>query len=137
MATVLFWEKPGCQGNARQKALLTASGHAVVVRNLLAEPWTAERLRLFFGGRPVAGWFNLAAPRVKSGDVQPDSLDEPAALALMLEDRLLIRRPLMQVGERCEAGFDTALIEDWIGLRAGGAEVVDESCQRPAAPCTP
>ena len=48
----------------------------------------------------------------------------------MLEDRLLIRRPLMQVGERCEAGFDMALVDDWIGLGPADGEVVDDSCRR-------
>jgi nitrogenase-associated protein len=134
MATILFWEKPGCGGNARQKALLAASGHTVVARNLLAEPWTAARLRAFFGARPVAEWFNRAAPRVKSGDVRPEALAEAEALALMLEDRLLIRRPLMQVGARCEAGFDTALVADWVGLGPAGGAAVGESClRRPAA----
>lgn len=133
MATVLFWEKPGCGGNARQKKLLAASGHAVVARNMLTEPWTAERLRAFFGARPVAEWFNRAAPRVKSGEVAPESLDEETALALMLEDRLLIRRPLMQVGERRESGFDSALVADWIGLGPADGEAVDETCRRPAA----
>jgi nitrogenase-associated protein len=138
MATISFWEKPGCGGNARQKALLAASGHTVIARNLLAEPWTAARLRAFFGARPVTEWFNRAAPRVKSGEVQPESLEESAALALMLEDRLLIRRPLMQVGERCEAGFDTAVVDAWVGLGPANGEVVDESCRRrAAAPCTP
>jgi nitrogenase-associated protein len=57
MARVVFWEKPGCAGNARQKALLFASGHKLDVRNLLTEPWDAARLRSFFGARPVANWF--------------------------------------------------------------------------------
>lgn len=134
MATILFWEKPGCSGNARQKTLLAASGHTLIARNLLAEPWTAARLRAFFGVRPVSEWFNRAAPRVKSGEVRPELLEEPAALALMVEDRLLIRRPLMQVGERCEAGFDMELVDAWIGLRPAEGEVVDNSCRRrPAA----
>ena len=36
MADVIFWEKPGCAGNARQKALLAAAGHRLKVRDLLA-----------------------------------------------------------------------------------------------------
>jgi hypothetical protein len=40
MAKVIFYEKPGCANNARQKALLAASGHQLDVRNLLTEPWT-------------------------------------------------------------------------------------------------
>jgi hypothetical protein len=34
MAEVIFYEKAGCAGNARQKALLRASGHQLVVRDL-------------------------------------------------------------------------------------------------------
>ncbi|WP_217995184.1 hypothetical protein [Methylogaea oryzae] len=37
MATVLFWEKPGCVNNARQKRLLQEAGHTVLARDLLAE----------------------------------------------------------------------------------------------------
>ncbi len=42
MSSVLFYEKPGCLSNAKQKALLASLGHRVAVRNLLAEPWTAD-----------------------------------------------------------------------------------------------
>ena len=45
MTDVVFYEKPGCLSNARQKALLQALGHRLTVRDLLAEPWTTERLR--------------------------------------------------------------------------------------------
>jgi nitrogenase-associated protein len=131
MAKVLFWEKPGCAGNARQKALLAASGHEVVARDLRAEPWTAGRLRSFFGDRPVPAWFNRTSPRVKSGEIDPEALDEAAALGLMLADPLLIRRPLMQVGERRETGFEPALVAAWIGLQPD-APVVDETCRREA-----
>jgi nitrogenase-associated protein len=129
MATILFWEKPGCLGNARQKALLAGSGHKVLARDLRGEPWTADRLRRFFGARPVADWFNRGSPRVKSGEVRPEALEEAQALTLMLADPLLIRRPLMQVDERCEAGFDMALVAAWVGLRPG-EQAVDETCQR-------
>jgi nitrogenase-associated protein len=132
MAHVIFFEKPGCGGNARQKALLAASGHQVEARSLLAEPWSAAELRLYFGKRPIEQWFNQASPRVKSGEIDPQSLAEQEALVLMLADPLLIRRPLMRVGERREAGFDQALVEAWIGLTPGGRTVTD-TCIRSAA----
>ncbi len=116
MAHVIFWEKPGCAGNARQKALLLASGHTLDVRNLLREPWTAERLRCFFGARPVHEWFNVSSPRVKSGEVRPLELSGEAALALMLADPLLIRRPLMESGGCRETGFEPGRVGAWIGL---------------------
>ncbi len=95
MTTLVFYEKPGCVTNARQRALLAAHGHRLTVCDLLRERWTAERLRPFFGDRPVADWFNPTAPRIKSGELDPATLDEPTALALMVADPILIRRPLM------------------------------------------
>ena len=64
MAKVIFWEKPGCRGNAKQKEILIASGHELDVRNLLTEVWTAEKLRAFFGERPVPEWFNPSNPQL-------------------------------------------------------------------------
>jgi nitrogenase-associated protein len=118
MAHVLFWEKPGCQGNARQKEILQASGHTLEVRNLLAEPWTEVQLALFFGDRPVAEWFNMTNPRVKAGEIIPAKVDRDAALQLMVAEPLLIVRPLMQVGEERLAGFNMQQVHSWIGLNS-------------------
>jgi len=116
MARIVFWEKPGCQGNARQKEILLASGHELEVRDLLAEPWSEERLKLFFGDRPVAEWFNPAHPRVKSGEVDPAGFRRDEALVLMVAEPLFIVRPLMQSGEERLAGFDLTEVHNWIGL---------------------
>ncbi|MEH2195301.1 MAG: ArsC/Spx/MgsR family protein [Nostoc sp.] len=124
MARVIFYSKPGCKGGVKQKVLLTVAGHEVIPQNMLTEPWTVERLRSFFGDRPVTEWFNLSAPKVKSGEVVPEKVDEQTALALMLKEPLLIRRPLLEVGDRREVGFDVQKIDAWIGLQA-----VDESLQ--------
>lgn len=133
MATVLFYEKPGCGTNARQKRLLEQAGHEVEARSLLAEPWTGPRLRSFFGATPVASWFNPAAPRIKAGLVRPEALDGEAALALMLDDPLLIRRPLVEAnGARC-AGFDRQPVTDLLDGRASGSE----DCSRPEAGSCP
>lgn len=121
MTQVIFYEKPGCANNTRQKALLTAAGHALDVRNLLTEAWTREALKSFFGALPVALWFNRAAPRVKSGAIVPENLDAETALDLMLKEPLLIRRPLIEADGRKVTGFDPAQIEDWIGLSDSAA----------------
>ncbi len=116
MATVLFFEKPGCINNTKQKVLLAAAGHTVQAKNLLTEKWTAERLRAFFGELPVPEWFNHSAPRVRDGEIWPHRLTGEEALALMLAEPLLIRRPLMQVGFECRVGFDQEAVHRWIGL---------------------
>lgn len=131
MAHVIFYEKPGCGGNARQKLALSGSGHSVEARSLLTHPWTEADLLGFFGTRPVTEWFNRTSPRVKSGEVVPEALNAEGALALMLADPLLIRRPLLQVGERREIGWDEALVAGWIGLSRAG---ISEGCPKGTQP---
>ncbi len=137
MTTVIFYEKTGCINNTKQKALLAAAGHIVDARNLLTEPWTPDRLRQFFGDRPIAQCFNRTAPAIKSGQVQPNQVDAETALALMVQDPLLIRRPLMQVGDRYEIGFDQAAVDQWIGLSAveGAGEKRDRLIQQDLETC--
>lgn len=136
MAHITFWEKPGCGTNARQKLALANAGHTLDVRSLLTEPWTAERLKDFFGATPVATWFNPAAPKVKSGEVKPEAVEAEAAIALMLAEPLLIRRPLVEVeGARC-AGFDREPVTSLLGPAAPGTRPL-EGCSHPgeAHPC--
>ncbi len=136
--TVVFYEKPGCVSNSRQKALLEAQGHHLEVRDLLSEPWTMERLRPFFGERPVREWFNPTAPRIKSGDVDPEQLDEAGALAMMLQDPLLIRRPLMDTVAGYACGFEPGPVLDCLGVWLSPGEDL-QSCAKPGldAHCEP
>jgi nitrogenase-associated protein len=116
MVQVVFYAKPGCKGNARQVRVLQASGHDVEVRDLLSEPWTPGELRRFFGARAAADWFNRSAVRVKSGEIVPERYSEDEAMALLMADPALIRRPLIEaVGER-HAGWEPERIAAWIGL---------------------
>jgi len=137
MTRITFYEKPGCGGNARQRAALQAAGHELERRDLLAEPWTAERLLDFLAPLPVADWFNRAAPRVRDGEIVPERLSREQALALLLAEPLLIRRPLMRrqdSGSRL-VGFDPAAVEAWVGLSPAGP-AVGEGCTAPARTCS-
>lgn len=95
MATIIFYEKPGCRNQARQKEALRAAGHELDVRDLLSTPWRGEMLRPFFQDMAVTEWFNPAAPRIKSGAIDPAALTAEEAIETMLIDPLLIRRPLL------------------------------------------
>ncbi len=116
MAKIIFWEKPGCKGNTRQKEILLASGHELDVRDLLTEDWNRDELTLFFGERPVTEWFNPSNPKVKSGELVPAEISVEAALEMMVAEPLLVVRPLMQVGQQRLAGFDVEQVHNWIGL---------------------
>ena len=136
MADVVFYEKPGCSGNAKQKKVLAAAGHTVHARDLKREAWTRVKLLDFLDGLPVAAWFNRSAPAVKSGEIVPEELDETTALALMLDNPLLIRRPLLQVGDERRVGFDAAEIDAWIGLgTAMPAENIEACAHGPDHHC--
>ena len=138
MARVIFYLKPGCINNSKQKGLLWAAGHEVEAHNLLTTPWSAAKLRLFFDGLPVASWFNRSSPRIKSGEIVPENLDQSTALELMIADPLLIRRPLIEVEDVYQAGFDPEKIDAWIGLKQPQILFEDlESCPRSheANPC--
>lgn len=129
MATVLFYEKPGCINNIKQKKLLRQAGHCVIEKDLLSTAWHRDRLMEFFSAMPVAEWFNSSAPSVKSGDVKPTHCTVNEAIALMLEEPLLIRRPLMKVGNDVMVGFDQNAVDRWIGLESKSDDDV-ENCPR-------
>lgn len=138
MALITFYTKSGCATSAKQIDLLQRSGHRVEVCDLLAHPWQADELTAYFGDLPVKRWFNPNSPRVKSGEIDPAAHDRDAALALMLADHLLIRRPLMQSGNGRMCGFDPAVVHAWVGLDNGELEKSAgqdyTSCSQPAAP---
>jgi len=110
-----FYEKPGCINNTKQKKLLEQHGHRIEAHSLLEQRWNATTLRLFFNDMPVDEWFNMAAPRVKSGEIVPADFDEDSALQAMIQDPLLIRRPLIDAHGELACGFDNALVKSLIG----------------------
>lgn len=129
---LIFFEKPGCGGNARQRAWLEAAGHHLEVHDLLRWPWSREALLAFLAPLPVAEWFNRAAPAVRDGVIVPEELDVFSALPLLLAQPLLIRRPLIELPDgRRFVGFDeTRLREALAELPARAAPA--EGCPRRA-----
>ena len=135
MAHIIFYTKLGCMTSAKQIDLLKLSGHEVELRDLLAHTWTADELTSCFGELPVVDWFNEKSPRVKSGEIDPMVYNPEGALAVMLADHLLIRRPLMESGGQRMCGFEPAAVHAWVGLSTAGLEQsADEdysSCSQP------
>jgi len=136
MTLVLFYEKPGCTTNARQKKSLYEAGCTLIVQNLLELNMGTEELRTYLEPLPVQQWFNPNAPAVKSGQVDPSSFDDETALVTLLNDPILIHRPLISINGQRMCGFDQKRIETMIGKPLGGSvnnncSSTDESCQEP------
>lgn len=134
MTTLVFYEKPGCIGNDMQKSLLRRQGVRFEVRDLLSEPWSAERLRPFFHDTPVARWFNASARKVKSGEIAVDALDEAEALALMIGEPILIRRPLLELGTLRQSGFVPGPVLDALGVSLDASENLQDCPMDASAP---
>ncbi|MDD2830197.1 MAG: arsenate reductase family protein [Sulfuricurvum sp.] len=109
---VIFYEKPFCAANAKQKQILRSSGCTLIERNLLEHGLDAQTLRSFMGDKKISDWFNPAAPAIKNGEIFPETLDEVEAMELLISNPILIRRPLMIIGTEKLCGFDEKKVSE-------------------------
>jgi len=132
MVEIIFYEKPGCINNSQQKKLLRQAGHTVVAKSLLSEDWSKESQQLldFFAEKPISDWFNPSAPMIKQGLINPLQIDPQQAIKIMLAEPILIRRPLIQIGNKKISGFNLIEIEQFIGLSGISAPQDLESCPK-------
>lgn len=129
MVDVVFYEKPGCINNKKQKKILRQAGHNLQEKNLITEPWTAAKLLAFFNNLPVHAWFNQSAPAVKSGEINPGMLTAEQAIECMLKEPLLIRRPLMEISDHKLVGFEADQLDGLLTLDSSIAGNLEE-CPR-------
>lgn len=125
---VIFYHKPGCINNEKQKRLLKAAGLVLDERNLLEEAWTPQSLKPFFSAYLISECFNGSAPQIKNGDIEPDRLSFEEALRLMAENPILIRRPLMVVNGHHILGFNTEELELQTGVKLSTIPEGIEQC---------
>ena len=133
MKRAIFYEKPGCKGNEKQKALLKKHGYRLEVKSLLDEPWDTDTLLDFLASRPVIEWFNDKAPAIKSGEVDPSSFGATSAISILIEQPILIRRPLIEYDGNKWCGFDHT-VEQALGLYSTENY---EACLQPSEYCSP
>jgi arsenate reductase (glutaredoxin) len=109
---VIFFEKPGCMGNAKQKTLLDLYNIRYKTEDILSYPWTKEFLEEFFKDIPKEKIYNPFAPQIKSKEIEPKNLTKDQLVELMLESPILIKRPLLIVGEHKLCGFSIEMINE-------------------------
>lgn len=106
-----FYGKPGCLSNKKQLALLKKAGVEVREHSLLTSDLNSERLSLFFEGQNVQQWINQSAPDVKSGAFDPNEYNETELIEQLLQNPILIRRPLIAFGSIHCCGFSNTVIQ--------------------------
>lgn len=122
---VSFYGKSGCKGNARQIEQLKQAGYMVQVIDLLAKEWDVETLLKFFGKDPLQTCVNIRAPQITSGEFKPDALDDAALLQAMIQEPILIKRPLLFFRGEFACGFDHPLVHKLLD-----EEPIDYDCQQ-------
>ncbi|MBU0721047.1 arsenate reductase family protein [bacterium] len=117
MNVVIFYEKPGCVTNAKQKKLLRFAGCMVIERDVLNHQMPHDELRMFFKNKPLKEWFNPNAPLIKYNQIDLSSLSEKMAMDLLMKNPILIRRPLMVVKGRRLCGFNQWFVEKLLKVK--------------------
>lgn len=103
---IIFYEKPNCAGNAKQKKLLTLNGVSYETRSILDTQWTETLLHSFFEGLATKDIYNPFAPKIKNKELDIDTISKEALIALMISEPILIKRPLLEIDEVKICGFD-------------------------------
>jgi len=119
MSLIIFYEKPGCKTNEKQKRSFREAGCKVIERDLLNHGLTQEELHEFFKNMPVTKWFNPNAPQIKKGEINPAHLDKETALKILMQNPILIRRPLMVIKGKKLCGFNKWFVEKLLDIKMG------------------
>ena len=117
MKLVIFYEKPGCATNAKQKKSIRDAGYFVIERDLLNNEMSKETLYEFFKDKPVHEWFNPNAPKITSKEIDPFSFRKDEALELLFHEPILIKRPLMIIDNQMICGFENDYIEKLLNIK--------------------
>ena len=88
-----------------------------MTRDLFKQPLSADELRRLAGDRPIAEIFSWKSPTARQKGLQPGSLSDDDLIRLMVEEPRLIRRPIVQAGDRLIVGLDRGALA---GLGTGG-----------------
>lgn len=108
---LIFFGKPDCLSNRKQLNTLRQAGIPYRSIDILKYEWTPELLASYFGSKLIEECVNKSAPLVKSNAINLENIRYQELLALMCKNPLLIRRPLIKIGEYKYVGFDWKILE--------------------------
>ncbi|TKB09607.1 ArsC/Spx/MgsR family protein [Desulforhopalus sp. IMCC35007] len=124
MAFIQFFEKPGCINGEKQKDILLKAGNSLECINILEHSWSPEELAPFFAVKDPVLIMNYTAPAIKKGEIIPADLSYGEAVRLMIENPILIKRPLIRVDGISIQGFTDERLTPYLGSWDGADDVV-------------
>ena len=109
---MLFLCYPKCTTCQKAKAYLEANGIAYELRDIKQENPSAEELTLWWktSGLPLKKFFNTSGLQYKTLNLKEKlpAMTEEEQIALLASDGMLVKRPLLIVGEDVLVGFRQA-----------------------------
>lgn len=90
--------------------MLAQRGIAVESRDLFGKPLSENELRVLVRRGGLDHVFSWRSPTARARGLTPGTLSEDAAVRLMAAEPRLIRRPLIDSGDRLIVGADAAAI---------------------------
>jgi arsenate reductase (glutaredoxin) len=109
MKRVRFLYKSTCTTCRDARAFLrNLGGVELDERDYAKEQFTADELRAIFKDRDPRDYLNPRSPAYKAMGLAGKSLTRDDALALILRDSNLLKRPLIIAGQEFITGFDRA-----------------------------
>lgn len=108
--TFRLYQYPRCSTCRNASRWLTEHDVTHESFDLVADPLTATRLRDLWqrSGLPLRRFFNTSGESYRNGgfkDTLP-AMSEPQALAALAADGKLVKRPILDAGDRVIVGFD-------------------------------
>lgn len=82
----------------------------IETRDIFKQPLSRDDLRRLAGDRPIGAIFSWKSPTARQKGLKPGALTDDQMLDLMIEEPRLIRRPLIEAGDRLIVGLDRAAI---------------------------
>jgi len=113
---IVFYEKVACAGNAKQKKLLESYGLSFETRDLLETSWDMDSLKSFFKGLNKEDIINPFAPQIKNNLLDISKLSKEELIQKMCINPILIKRPLLEIGEFRLCGFDIQKINKILNI---------------------
>lgn len=113
---IIFYEKPGCAGNARQKKILDDLNISYMTKSILDTKWEKSTLEKFFDGLDKKEFLNSFAPQIKNKLLDIDNLSKEQLIEKMIDEPILIKRPLLEIDQHKICGFDIKKINKLLDL---------------------
>ena len=106
-----LWMKSSCTTCRNAKAKLTALGVEVVIRDYSKKPLEAAELEKLLPKDP-SSMLGTKSPKYKELGLKDKKLSKAEAIALMVEDNNLLKRPILVHPRKTVIGFDDAAYEE-------------------------